>query len=464
MKKILLIICSFFFLGTYTSNAQLWKKLKKKAQEKIQKAEDKLVNGIDKTIDKTVNGKTNKTEKKKAEEKIVTNNEKDFGDATISHSHTYNKIKIGHLTQTNVNKQGNKFTVSGHWWSSGVDVYDGYDVTIKNTTKEELMNGKTFQIPDEASFYIGYDPLLGDRENRKDKWKGSVKNNIESGTIKVQYVEGLSVQISFNVNGTLQKYVDDGGNGYYDEKPITINGTLTTEDPSFQITKETKTTTNNSSSSNDVSDEELEKLYESTSPTVDIPSTFSFNKKITLEVTTDDGDNQEINILLGKYPDIYGINVAVKEMQGQGNMLMVMTPKSSVAFMDVAGMKMKKATSLDQLGDQFETQENLPEDGDFEYQKTGNTKTILGYTCYEYKVDYDYTNSKGSATFWVSEEFPIQNKELPMLGMQLNNTNFSGFVLEMNGEHEGKKSTIKVTNVSDTNLSINSNEYRNMGF
>ena len=33
MKKTLFFICSFLFLGTFTSNAQLWKKLKQKAQE-----------------------------------------------------------------------------------------------------------------------------------------------------------------------------------------------------------------------------------------------------------------------------------------------------------------------------------------------------------------------------------------------------------------------------------------------
>ena len=47
MNRLLLIICAFFLLGTSNTNAQLWKKLKQKAQEKIQKAEDKIVNGID---------------------------------------------------------------------------------------------------------------------------------------------------------------------------------------------------------------------------------------------------------------------------------------------------------------------------------------------------------------------------------------------------------------------------------
>lgn len=457
MKNYLLVICTFLFIGTQTSNAQLWKKLKQKAQEKIQKAEDKIVNGIDKTIDKTLekNKETTETSTPKIKK------EKDFGDASINHSHTYKKIKIGHLTQTKVNKQGNQFTISGHWWSSGVDVYDGYKVTLKNTSKEELMSGKTFQIPSEASFYIGYDPLLGDRENRKEKWKGSVKNEIESGTVKVQYVEGLSVHISFTANGTLEKFVGDSGNEHYNKKPITINGTIKTEDPRFSITKETKSS-NSNSSHNDVSDDEIKKLYESKSPTVNIPDQYSFNKAISIEITDNRGEKMPLEYLLGEYPDIYGMSVNPKEMGGQGNVYVVMTPKSTTMFMDMGMMKIRKSTSLEQLGDANNFSDKLPEDGDFKYKKTGRTKSILGYNCEEYKVDYEYTNEKGSASFWVSKDFPIQNKEILMLGMKMNNPYFTGFVLEMNSTHNGENWTMKIVDVEDKNITINKNDYRKM--
>lgn len=459
MKKTLLIICSFLFLGNYTTNAQLWKKLKQKAQEKIQKAEDKLVNGIDKTIDKTIDGKTKKN---KTNKEIVNNKkEKDYGDATINHSNTYGSLKIEHVTQTNVEKKGSEFTISGHWWSSGVDVYDGYKIIIKNTSKQQLMSGKTFQIPNESSFYIGYDPLLGDRENRKEKWKGSVKNEIESGTVKVQYVEGLSIQISFNVNGTLENYIENGNDGYYDKKPITINGTLTTEDPSFTITRETKVS-NNNTSKNDISDDEIRKLYESASPTVNIPDSYSFNKTISIEITDNRGEKMPLEFLLGDYPDIYGMSVNPKEMGGQGNVYVVMTPKSTTMFMDMGMMKIRKSTSLEQLGNANNFSDKLPEDGDFEYKKTGRTKSILGYNCEEYKVDYEYTNEKGSASFWVSKDFPVQNKELPMLGMKMNNPYFTGFVLEMNSTHKGENWTMKIVNVQDKNITINKNDYRKM--
>ena len=145
-------------------------------------------------------------------------------------------------------------------------------------------------------------------------------------------------------------------------------------------------------------------------------------------------------------------------------MTIVNTPKSSTMFMDVAGMKMKKTTKLEDLGDQYSAGDNLPDGADFSYKKTGNSKTIAGYSCEEYKVDYGYVNNNGSASLWVSKDFPIQNMELPVLGMTLNNPYYSGFVMEMNMTNNGRTNVIRVTNVSNTSLNINASEFKKMGF
>ena len=238
---------------------------------------------------------------------------------------------------------------------------------------------------------------------------------------------------------------------------------INTETPEYKLTKAFKNKEKQARNT-DLSEADKNDLKDKLSPTVNIPSSFSFDKSIELEFTDDRGESYPMEFLLGNYPDIWGMSVASKEMQEQGKVVMVKTPTSSTAFMDVAGMKMKRSTSLEQMGSQYNMTEKLPENGDFEYKKTGKTKTILGYTCHEYRVDYSYTNSKGSSVFWVSDDFPIQNKELPMLGMKMNNSYFSGFVLELNTTHEGKNYIIKVTNVSDNKLIINTSEYKKMGF
>lgn len=442
------------------THAQFWKKLKQKVENKIDQKADKAIDGI-------LNGKKEKQKEEVNTSASKLNKEEDFGDATINHSHTYGSLQINHLTRTTVHKKGNQFTIKGHWWSSEADVFDGYSITLKNTSLDDLTNGKTFQIPSEASFYIGYDPLLGDRVNRKKNWSGSVDNNLKTGTITLKFVKDKSVYVSFAANGTLSKYIETNSQqdeGYYDNKPISIDGKFSTNQPEFTISKPDVIETKEKDSNGALTNSDKSYLKDKLSPTVNIPNSFTFNKSIDIEFKDNRGEIYPIEILLGSYPDIWGISVTTKEMGKNGKVVMVMTPKSSTAFMDVAGMKMKRSTSLEQIGSQFNMTNQLPEDEDFEYKKTGNTKTILGYTCEEYKVDYNYTNSKGSASFWVSKDFPIQNKELPMLGMKMNNPHFSGFVLEFNTTHNEESYSMKVIEVSDKNLLINTSDFKKMGF
>lgn len=460
------LLCCILFLGAITtSNAQLWKKLKKKAQEKISKAENKLLDKLDKktdkVIDSTLNGKKGDKNSKEASKRDLL---KSYGSAFINHSNTYASIKIDHVSRAKVNKTGNEFRITGNWGTTSADVFDGYSITLKNTSLDELEQGKSFQIPSEAELYIGYDPLLDERKNRKELWKGSFENKVENGTIIIRFIRDNSLSISFSANGKLSKYVETNSQleeGYYDKNPISIDGSVTSSKPEYIITKQRKNQQKNAA--NTISDDEKMEMLQKVLPTVNIPSTFSFNKSIEVKMTDDRGDAQTVEFLTGIYPDIYGMSIAPKEMQGQ-QMLVVNTPKAATMFMDMGGMKIKKSTSLDQMGSQFNVEENLPENGDYAYKKTGNTKTIIGYLCEEYKVDFDYTNSKGSLSFWVSKDFPIQNKAIPMLGMALNNPYFSGFVLEMNTNQNGKKYTIEVTGLSNKNVIINTNDYKKMGF
>ncbi|WP_036825284.1 hypothetical protein [Polaribacter sp. Hel1_85] len=454
-----LLVLSIFFVNT--TNAQFWKKLKNKVQQKV---ENKIEKEADKKIDSLLEGKKKAIKKEAPKTNTIDDRLKSYGSASINHSNTYPTIKISHVSRAKVNKIGNKFKIKGHWGTTSADVFDGYNITIKNTSLEDLKQGKTFQIPSEANLYIGYDPLLDERENRKELWKGAFENKVESGTITVKFVKDNSLSISFSANGTLSKYIETNRQleeGYYDKKPMTIDGFVTSSDPEYTITRETKTKEKDPVDTL-TEDEKMEMLSKAL-PTVKIPSTFSFNKGIKVKMTDDRGDAQTVEFFIGKYPDIYGMSVAPKEMQGQ-EMLIVNTPKAMTMFMNMGGMKIKKSTSIEQMGDQYNMEDKIPEEGDFEYKKTGKTKTIIGYLCEEVKVDYNYTNQKGSTSFWISKKFPIQNKALPMLGMKMNNPNFSGFVLEMNTIQNGKKFTIEVIGISDKNVSINTNDYKKMGF
>ena len=458
MKRILLFF-TIYLITTTATNAQIWKKIQKKLEKKVeQKIENKIEKETDKVIDSALYGKKKKDS---VSNKIIRDDRlKSYGSASISHSTLYGMFSVNDLTKTKINKKGKEVSISGSWRSSDADVADGYFLKINNVDDINNLQNKSFKIPEEATLELNYNALVsGTYQYERGKEHAPQILKVSNGNVTVTFNKDNNIGLNFFGNVLLRNHKT--ATEMEHTVAATINGMVNTKEPEFTITKFVNT--DNSSNNNKVvSDDDAQKIINTISPTVDIPSTFAFNKNIAVEVTNDRGESYPIEFLLGNYPDIYGISVATKEMQGQGKVIMVMTPKSSTAFMDVAGMKMKRTTSLDQIG-AADISKNLPKDGDFEYKKTGNTKTILGYTCEEYKVDYSYTNESGSASFWVSKDFPVQNKALPMLGMSMNNPNFSGFVLELNSTHNGQNWTMKVTDMSDINTTINTNDFRSMG-
>ena len=473
MLAALLVFTACF--TTTNADAQFWKKLKKKAKEKLKKTEDKLVDKLDKktdkVIDSTLDGK-GKAKQKDAKNKksnqtnkalIPKGNEQgDYGDASLNHSAKYGIVNIEELRKPRVQKEGDQFRITGYWITTGVDVFDGYHVELKSTSLDELKAGKSFNIPDDATIRLGYDPIKLGTYQGESSGEGQTYD-VESGTISVTFVQDQKVVISFSGNATLTKAVPSTSNTSdeytYIETPTTISGNINATSPQYSIIK-----TNNSKSNGSGGNNGIASVANSRSATTNIPGSFSFDKRLNVEVIDSRGDSYPMDILLGDYPDIYGMQIATKEMQGQGNVTIVNTPKSSTMFMDVAGMKMKKTTSLEELGSQYDASDKLPDGADFSYKKTGNTKTIAGYTCEEYKVDYSYVNENGSASLWISKDFPVQNMQLPMLGMTLNNPYYSGFVMEMNMTNNGKTNIIRVTGVSDTSLNIDASKFKKMGF
>jgi hypothetical protein len=452
-----LFVLSACFTVT-SSEAQIWKRLKNKAKEKIKKTEDKLIDKLDKKTDKVLDSTIDGTGKKNAQN----DRGKSFGSASINHSALYGMFSVSEVTRTKVNKEGNKVSISGSWRTSDADIFDGYILNIKTVNSIDELQNKTFKIPEEATLELGYNALVqGTYVYERGKEHAPQILQVTSGSATVTFNKDKDVNIMFTANVKLRDHKVEKGMTH--NTPATINGSIRTSEPIYSITQGQKTVQSNSNTNSNLTNEETAALKNKLSPTINLPNSYSFSQKIKVEITDDRGDAHPVEFLFGAYPDIYGMSVASKELQGQGDVTMVMTPKSSTMFMNVAGMKMKRTSSMDQMG-QFNVSENMPSSSDFTYKKTGKTKTILGYQCEEYQVDYTYTDATGSVSFWVSKDFPIQNKELPMLGMKMNNPYFDGFVLELSSVHQGKSIQMKVTEVSNTSLTIRPSEYKNAGF
>jgi hypothetical protein len=457
MKLIKTLLFSFFIIGICpSSNAQFWNKIKNKVKQKV---ENKIEKEADKKIDSILNGK-----KKTKPKEVKKDSYESFGSASINHSILYGTTSINSLTKTKVNKQGKEVKIIGYWDTFGVDVHDGYIIMLKNVDDINNLQNKTFKIPEEASVRLDYDALVKGQYNFNQKVRaGQQEVEFTSGSVTITFNKDKNIILSFSGNSLINNHKNPNKdvNTLKGNIPVTLTGMINTTSPEYTITRERKEKQKNNVDA--ISNDKKIEMFKKMSPTINIPSTFSFDKRIEVKMTDHRGDAQTIDFLTGNYPDIYGMSVATKEMKGQ-EMLIVNTPKSTTMFMNMPGMKIKKTMSLEQMGNQYNMSDKLPEDGDFSYKKTGNTKTIIGYLCEEVKVEYEYTNQKGSTSFWLSKNFPIQNKAIPMLGMKMNNPNFSGFVLEMNTIQNGKKFTIEVVNISNKKVEINTNEYKKMGF
>lgn len=463
MKKIKIIFLYFFLLGISNSmTAQFWKKLKKKATEKLNKAEDKLINKLDvksdKIIDSTLSAKKANKRKNGNPKEQVDKRLKSYGSASISHSALYGTFSVNDLSKTKVQKEEKKVSIIGYWRTFGADVFDGYDLRIKNLEDINTLKGITFQIPEEATLKLSYNALVqGEYVYERGEIRAPQTLDITSGSATVTFNKEQDITIMFSANVKLRDHKIEKGMDHNTD--AFINGTIKTKEPEYSIIK----TNGIEDGSNTVSSiGNVDALTNRRNPTTSIPGSFSFDKRLSIEIIDHRGDSYPINILLGSYPDIYGMQLAMKEMKGQGNITIVNTPKSSTSFMDVAGMKMKKTTKLEELGDQYNANEKLPDGADFSYKKTGKTKNIAGYLCEEHKVDYNYVSNNGSASLWISKDFPIQNMQLPMLGMTLNNPYYSGFVMELSMNNNGRTNIIKVNNVSNVSVNINSNQFRKM--
>ncbi|WP_339660639.1 DUF4412 domain-containing protein [uncultured Polaribacter sp.] len=190
--------------------------------------------------------------------------------------------------------------------------------------------------------------------------------------------------------------------------------------------------------------------------TEDLPSTFSFTSSLEVEITTNNDNSATIEILLGNYTNIYAMSVIAEDMDEQTKIYNVVSPKSTTMFLNVAGMKMKKTVDQDAFST-ADFSDKVPANSE-ELQKTGATKSILGYSCYEYK----YVNEGGYVKVWATKDFPSKNKNISMLGMRENSI-IEGFVLELETKSGNEIAKMKAVKFNKNKaVTINTNEYKSM--
>ena len=149
-------------------------------------------------------------------------------------------------------------------------------------------------------------------------------------------------------------------------------------------------------------DKQTDKLIDSTLNTKNKTSItkeiYHFTGKITVEILSEQGDKASFNILFDKTNKE---TICMQMSAGDNdNIYNIISPKKAVSFINASGMKIKRELTEAEFSG-FDNTDKVPTKE--QLQKTGNTKTILGYLCYEYQ----YKNGGGT----ISRHFVIGKDE-----------------------------------------------------
>lgn len=181
--------------------------------------------------------------------------------------------------------------------------------------------------------------------------------------------------------------------------------------------------------------------------------TYNFNQSITYTI----GNGKEKNLtqmtfLTNDENSYFGIEI---ESGNETKIIQISDSTKSISLIESSGMKMQTGTST-AMNKVLEKNKQQQITDDSDITKTGNTKEILGYTCYEYVIKTD----DGISTAWITEETVFETTQFYQ-----NYSKMKGLMLESTFSN-GKKveSTMQAIRINtNAEVSINAAEYKSFG-
>jgi hypothetical protein len=192
-------------------------------------------------------------------------------------------------------------------------------------------------------------------------------------------------------------------------------------------------------------------------------SSYSFAHKYVMQIQSDKY-NSTINYFLNNSEEYIGFSMDLKSKNTNVFSVMDMSKNMMVMFMDNNNQKTQMAMDLD-----FDTMtEDANDDQQVKITTTGNTKSLLGYTCHEYNVNgEDYHGN-----VWVTQDAGVSFSKAFYKAKSKKGLNQSwmskinGLVMEMNITNTSKRKsqTIIMTCIAleKNKLTINSSDYKKM--
>jgi hypothetical protein len=204
---------------------------------------------------------------------------------------------------------------------------------------------------------------------------------------------------------------------------------------------------------------DFSKLMGSINMNVDTESDYSFSGVAIMEIqsTNEKGKEEDpvnFNSFLSENPDYYGMEFVdpdAKDGKEKSIIIMDHKNKATVILLENEEEKSSMAFGMDWGGMMDSYADNTENEsiGNPTFEKTGNTKDILGYTCEEYRMNAD----DAEGVYWISttpieglEGFWSKNSPFVTKKMKEENSTFygsfpDGNILEMNFNSKEDQST-----------------------
>lgn len=195
---------------------------------------------------------------------------------------------------------------------------------------------------------------------------------------------------------------------------------------------------------------------------VDPASNYAFKHKAVMHMKSGK-DEIDFVYYLPNTDDYFGM--AIKDKKEEQDFMMVydVAREAMFTFMENGGQKMK-------MGVEFKTNTVEDKSPGFEIKATGNTKTVLGYNCKEYKMIGDNI----TATTWVTKDVNIRFPSTLYNDKKNNNNSqewmkdIDGWAMEMTMIDTSKRKPqtiiMNCLSIEAYSFKINSTDYKHIGY
>jgi len=190
--------------------------------------------------------------------------------------------------------------------------------------------------------------------------------------------------------------------------------------------------------------------------------TYAFNHKAEMQFITKK-EKMTVDYFLPDSGNFFGMEIKDEKIKDDFIMVYDVDREAMFTYMENNGQKMKMSVA-------FETDDVDTEDTSFNITATGKVKTILGYSCKEYKM----TGDDITAIIWVTKDVDLRFPSTLYTSKKNKNNHqewmkhIDGWAMEMEMTDTSKRKPqtviMKCLSIQKSPMKINSNAYQNIGY